>query len=195
MTRSVRQRRTHAVRRTWLVATMASACGATPPAATPPATPPAPATVPPAATAPVARDAWLTGTLGVQQLDRAELTARRGPPLHTATHTQPNRHDPSITDSIVVLDYADARIAYYVVTAGSTDLLDFAEVRSDAWLALRPPGIGTRADSLIAWWGAPVSRSDSTLEYDCATCEVPHPATFVLEDGRVRSIRFDLYVD
>lgn len=144
---------------------------------------------------PIARDEWLRGTLRAARLDRSALGAALGAPTRTTAHAQPNRHDPSVTDSLVELDYPDAHFVYYVMTAASRELLDFAEVRSDAHLALTPPGIGTHADSLRAWWGAPVAASDSTLEYDCGTCEVPHPATFVILDGRVRAIRFDLYVD
>lgn len=155
-------------------------------AADSPATPAAP---------PVARDAWLRQALVAARLDRAALRDTLGAPSRTTPHAQPNRHDPSVTDSLIELDYGDARFVYYVVTAGPGELLDFAEVRDDRHLALTPPGIGTPADSLRAWWGAPLTETDSTLEYDCASCEVPQPATFVLEDGRVRTIRLDLYVD
>jgi hypothetical protein len=144
---------------------------------------------------PAERDAWLRDALAAARLDRAALRAELGAPSRRTAHAQPNRHDPSVTDSLVDLEYADARFVYYVVTAGPSDLLDFAEVRDDRHLALTPPGIGTPADSLRAWWGPPVASTDSTLEYDCTTCEVPHPATFVVADGRVRAIRFDLYVD
>lgn len=155
----------------------------------------APATEAVPADEPIARDEWLRGALRAARLDRSALVAELGAPARTTAHAQPNRHDPSVTDSLVELDYPDARFIYYIVTAGSAELLDFAEVRSNAHLALTPPGIGTHADSLRSWWGAPLAASDSTLEYDCGTCEVPHPATFVIRDGRVRTIRFDLYVD
>ena len=144
---------------------------------------------------PSGRDEWLRGTLRSAGLDRSALRDHLGTPARAVAHAQANRHDPSVTDSLVELEYADARFVYYVVTAGSNDLLDFAEVRSNAHLALIPPGIGTPADSLRAWWGAPIAATDSTVEYDCSTCEVPRPATFVIDDGRVRAIRFDLYVD
>ena len=153
----------------------------------------APVTAPVAT--PVARDEWLRESLAAARLDRAALRATLGAPRRTTLHAQPNRHDPAVTDSLVELEYADARFVYYVVTAASNDLLDFAEVRDDRHLELTPPGIGTPVDSLHAWWGPPVAATDSTLEYDCGACEVPHPATFVLRDGRVRAIRFDLYVD
>ena len=149
------------------------------------------ATTPP----PAERDAWLRDALVAARLDRAALRAELGDPSRTTAHAQPNRHDPSLTDSLVELAYGDARFVYYVVTTGPSELLDFAEVRDNRHLALTTPGIGTPADSLRAWWGAPVAATDSTVEYDCTTCEVPHPATFVLSDGRVRAIRFDLYVD
>lgn len=144
---------------------------------------------------PAGRDEWLRGALSAAGLDRDALRDRLGTPARTRVHAQPNRHDPSVTDSLVELEYADARFVYYVVTAGAKDLLDFAEVRSNAHLALTPPGIGTPVDSLRAWWDVPVASTDSTVEYDCTACEVPHPTTFVIEDGRVRAIRFDLYVD
>ena len=163
----------------------------------------APGTAAPAATgtpaatgaAPHARDRWLQETLRAARLDRAALIGELGAPRRLVRHPQPNRHDPGVTDTLVELVYDDARFVYYVVTAGGGELLDFAEVHSDRHLRLTPPGIGTTNDSLRAWWGAPVAVTDSTFEYDCSACEVPHPATFVLRDGAVRAIRFDLYVD
>ncbi|HEX6588299.1 MAG TPA: hypothetical protein VF039_04705 [Longimicrobiales bacterium] len=145
--------------------------------------------------APHARDAWLLETLAAARHDRAGLIGEVGAPRRAIRHPLPNRHDPAVTDTLVELVYDDARFVYYVVTAGGGELLDFAEVRADRHLLLTPPGIGAPADSLRAWWGAPVAATDSTVEYDCSACEVPHPATFVLRDGAVRAIRFDLYVD
>lgn len=144
---------------------------------------------------PIERDAWLRDALAAARLDRIALREQLGEPLRTTRHAQPNRHDPAVTDSLVEIEYPDARFVYYVVTRSANDLLDFARVRSNRHLALMPPGIGTAADSLRAWWGAPVAASDSSLEYDCTSCEVPHPATFEIRDGRVRAITFDLYVD
>lgn len=144
---------------------------------------------------PAAMAPWLEDTLWPAELERAALIARIGEPVRVDSRPQRNRHDPSITDSVVVLTYEDARFVYYVVTTARRDLLDVAEVRSNAYLRRTPPGIGTAADSLRAWWDPPIATTDSTLAYDCRTCAVPHPATFLLEDGTVRAIRFDLYVD
>lgn len=149
----------------------------------------------PPAGPPVPRDVWLTEALAAAPLDRAALIERLGAPERMSARALPNRHDPTVTDSVVELVYPDARFVYYVVTAGPRDLLDFAEIASNAHLRRTPPGIGTPADSIRAWWGDPVAQHADELEYDCGTCEVPRPATFVIEDGRVQRIRFDLYVD
>ena len=144
---------------------------------------------------PPPREQWLIEGPIAAQLDRAQLVQRFGAPQRIESQPIPNRHDPSVTDSIVQLHYAGARYVYYVVTQGSHALLDDALIRDPSHLRYAAPGIGTPADSLRAWWGEPTNGTDTTLEYDCTSCETPHPATFVIQDGVVREIRFDFYVD
>lgn len=131
----------------------------------------------------------------VAGFDREATVARLGPPDSSRSVATTNRHDPQITDSIVTLHYDGGRYVFYVVTQASRDLLELAMITSDEHLRHATPGIGTSADSVRALLGPPVATRPGTLEYDCLTCEVPLPVTFEIENGRVRAIRFDYYVD
>ena len=128
-------------------------------------------------------------------LTRREVLARFGAPDSVSSMPTPNRHDPSVTDSVVQLHYAAARYTYYVVTQGPGEILDEASVSSNEHLRHTSPGIGTRATELRAAYGEPVTAHEGEVVYECRTCEVAEPVTFLLRDGRVSGISFDYYVD
>ncbi len=128
-------------------------------------------------------------------LPRRDVIARFGRPDSVRSMPVPNRHDPSVTDSVVQLLYPTARYTYYVVTQGPGEILDEALITSNDHLRHTSPGIGTSEGTLRAAYGAPASERPGELVYECRTCEVPEPLTFVLVDGTVTEIRFDYYVD
>jgi len=128
-------------------------------------------------------------------LTRAQLIARLGEPDSVGSMPVPNRHDPAVTDSVVQLLYPGARYTYYVVSAGPGEILDEARISSKEHLRHARPGIGSPESEVRAAFGAPTAARAGQLEYECRTCEVPEPVTFVLGNGRVSEIRFDYYVD
>lgn len=140
-------------------------------------------------------DVYIREAARAANLDRSGALARLGAADSVGARAVSNRHDPSITDTVVTLHYPASRYVYYVVTAAGRDLLDLAVIGSNEHLRHARPGIGTPADSVRAWFGAPARATDAELEYECAACEVAQPVTFEIDDGRVRRIRFDYYVD
>lgn len=144
---------------------------------------------------PVALDVFLREGARAAGLDRAGTIALLGTPDSIAARAVANRHDPSLVDSVVALHYPDAAYHFYIVTAADRDLLDLADIAGDAHLRHTPPRIGTPADSLRAWYGAPAQETAAHLIYECASCPAPLPGTFVIANGRVHRIRFDYYVD
>ena len=140
-------------------------------------------------------DSFLLSALRAADMTRAGVVAAFGQPDSVRSLPTANRHDPAVTDSLVTIFYGDARYDFYIVSQGPAELLDHAIVTGNRHLRYDAPRVGTPADSLRAWWGEPVSASSSALEYDCSACEVPHPARFVIAQGMVREIHFDLYVD
>ena len=149
----------------------------------------------PAPPQPVPLELYLRQGALAAGLDRAGTIDRLGAPDSTSARSTTNRHDPQVVDSIVTLHYPGARYVFYVVTRARRDLLDLAVIESDAHLRHAAPGIGSPVDSVRAWLGEPLAERPGAIEYDCLTCEVPLPVTFEIENGRVRRILFDYYVD
>ena len=137
----------------------------------------------------IARGAYAHG------MTRAQLVARFGRPDSVTSTPVPNRHDPSVTDSVVTLDYPAARYVYYVVTQGPGEILDAAHIGDNVHMRHPSPGIGASPEEVLTAFGTPMRSSDDRIEYECTTCEVPEPVTFVLSNDRVARIEFDYYVD
>ena len=142
----------------------------------------------------VPRDVYLRDAALAAGRTRAGIVALFGRPDSTSARAVANRHDPTQTDTIAILHYADARYVLYLVTGGG-ELLELADIGGDRHLRHTRPGIGSPVDSLVAWLGEPSRRRSDALEYECLSCEVPQPVTFHLDGGRVDRIRFDFYVD
>lgn len=164
------------------------------PAPVPGANAPAPAPGARPATPLVSLEIYQRGAVYAASLDRAGIRELFGEPDSARAQATANRHDPSRTDTIVTLHYPAARYIVYVVTGGR-ELMELADIETNAHLRHTRPGIGTPVDSLRAWFGEPTRGAGAELEYECLTCEVPQPVTFHIRDGRVRRIVFDFYVD
>ena len=60
----------------------------------------------------------------------------------------------------------------------------------------RSPAIGLRDGLIESAFGPPDLRSDSSTTYYCTSCIAgDDPVEFVVEDSRIRRIRFNFYVD
>lgn len=160
----------------------------------PPSTTDGPAPAPGPATPLVSLEIYQRDAVYAASLDRSGMGELFGAPDSIRAHATANRHDPTRTDTIVTLHYPAARYIVYAVTGGR-ELLELADIESNAHLRYTRPGIGTPVDSLRAWFGEPTRRAGGTLEYECLPCEVPQPVKFHIRDGRVHRIVFDFYVD
>lgn len=187
-----------------LAAASLVACGvpeeAAPPSADPPTTPDPPpdAEPPPVSDEPPVSDPdeyYRTG-LVLRDAGLDELERRFGAPAALEREPVPNRHVPGQTDTILTVRYPGARLRIYQV-AGGRGMLERAEVSDSRWLTHARPGVGTPADSVLAWLGEPKERSTGRLVYDCRTCAAggEDALTFHLEDGRVARIEWAFYVD
>lgn len=124
---------------------------------------------------------------------RAALAERLGPPDSIHFEVVANRHVPNVTDSLFTVHYRDLTAGIHRPGSGG-ELLSSVEVTGNRHL--RHPVIGMDAAAMLAAFGPPDERTDSTLTYRCTTCIAgDDPVIFTLESGEVRRVRFGYYVD
>ncbi|HSJ10212.1 MAG TPA: hypothetical protein VK928_09870 [Longimicrobiales bacterium] len=155
-------------------------------------------TPPPTAAGDSALAGFIDNALELPGRTRAELAARLGEPDSTSARTVENRHDPSVTDSVLTLHYPGLVAEIYRAGYDGKEILASVEV-SDA-VHLRPmvdAGIGTSADAVRAALGEPATATATLLEYVCDECLVSGHETvrFTLEEGIVRRIHIQYWVD
>lgn len=124
---------------------------------------------------------------------RAELQASLGAADSIAAEVVPNRHVPGVLDTIYTVHYQDL-VAILHHPGGGGDLLSMVQVSSNRHL--RYPVIGADAQTIDRAFGRPDEASDSSLTYYCTSCQAGNdPVQLVVEDGEVRRVRFNFYVD
>ena len=132
--------------------------------------------------------------LTVEGRTRAALHQTLGAPASIDVTTEPNRHIPDGIDSLVTVTYPGITFSVRKPPEGG-DLMERIVVQDNRWLRWSEPGIGASSESVISSIGEPAERDETMLRYSCGTGIVEEPVTFVLENGRVREIVFDFYVD
>lgn len=124
---------------------------------------------------------------------RPEITQRLGEPDSLLATSVPNRHDPSVQDTLLALHYPDL-VVHIHRPGGGRDLLSDVEVTDDRYL--RHPILGATREEVEAAFGPPHEVRDGVWSYDCATCgEADSPVEILFADDRVRKVRFTYYVD
>ena len=74
---------------------------------------------------------------------------------------------------------------------GRSEFVDVSDNRH-----LRYPVIGREMTAIEAAFGPPDASSDSSATYLCTTCQAgDDPVELVVEEGEVRRVRFNYYVD
>jgi hypothetical protein len=129
---------------------------------------------------------------------RAELTAALGEPDSTSARTVENRHDPSVTDSVLTLHYPGLVAEIYRAGYDGKEILASIEVSDAAHVrAAGNAGLGATADAVRATLGEPATATDTLLEYVCDACLVSGHETvrFILGQGTVRRIHIRYWVD
>ncbi|HEX7118179.1 MAG TPA: hypothetical protein VF212_05295, partial [Longimicrobiales bacterium] len=149
------------------------------------------------AAGPVDCDAYAGRGLLVRAESRQAFRAALGEPDSVVRATVPNRHDPSVTDTVVALHFAElSAVLWKPGHAGATDLLEQVEVRANRYLRWPSLGIGARAEEVVAALSPPHERSATRLVYQCGPSEAEaEPLVFELVAGRVRRVLFNRYVD
>ncbi len=139
------------------------------------------------------RGEFVDNSLSVPAGSRTALRAALGEPETTTSEEVPNRHVPGVTDTLFTLRYPDLTARFHH-PGGGGDLLSMVEVSDNRHL--RYPVIGSTAAEVDAAFGRPDASSDSSLTYDCTSCEAgDDPVELIVVDGEVRRVRFNYYVD
>lgn len=124
---------------------------------------------------------------------REAMLAAYGPPASLTSTTQPNRHNPAVTDTLYEVHYPGLQVSIHT-PGGGADLPSGVIVEDNRYLAYPRIGIGAYADTVIAVLGPPHGDDATVLTYNC-TMAVDQPVHFDLADGRVRRVRIEYYVD
>lgn len=171
--------------------------GEAPPAEVPPAQ------VPPAdQTDPSAADISLPSLLAGlhDRTDSGELPVldRMPPPRETRRETVQNRHDPTMTDTVVTRVYPGLEVEVYRVTSSGKEIVRSIVVTGEEYRTSERIGPGSTRAEVTAALGEPASVDGSTLEYQVTEGE-PDPAptdlSIELADGVVQRMTWDYYID
>jgi len=137
---------------------------------------------------------FVTRSLTVEARTRTALREALGAPESVDVTTEPNRHIPDGTDSLVTVSYPGVAFSLRKPPEAD-DLMERIVVRDNRWLRWSEPGIGATSEDVTLILGEPAERDATLLRYSCSTGIVEEPVSFVLENGRVREIVFEFYVD
>lgn len=139
---------------------------------------------------------WLGSALLPSGTTPEEVVRRFGEPDRRSADPTPNRHIPDQTDSIITLAYdRGLSVTFYAITGGRS-LLQSLSVTEAGILPDGPIDVGARWEEVTDLLGAPDGRRSGRPYYVCASCgEAEEPVSFGVEDGVVRSVRFEYYVD
>lgn len=124
---------------------------------------------------------------------RAALRQAFGDPDSTASRAVPNRHNPSVTDTLFDVFYRGLRVNIHT-PGGGADLPVLVVVEDNQYLAYPRIGIGAHVDSVRAVLGAPGEDTGEMLVYNCEMA-VDQPVRFDIADNHVRRITIEYYVD
>lgn len=159
------------------------------------ASPPDTATDTAVASPEVTCDEYVEQGLAVRARTREEFRAALGEPEQIGSEATPNRHDPSVTDTIFRLHYPGL-IAQIRRPAPGGDLLEQVEVVNNQHLTYPTLGMGATAEQITSALGAPQESTEGRLLYVCgAEIRPEEPVIFLLANGRVAEVRFTWYVD
>jgi hypothetical protein len=140
-------------------------------------------------------DRFVAEGLSVRADTREEFRAALGEPERVEANTEPNRHNPGVTDSIFRVHHPGL-VAQIRRPAVGGDMLERVEVSGNRHLAYPSLGVGAPADRITSTLGPPQQRTDRQLVYQCgAEIQPEEPVIFRLEGGSVAEVWFTRYVD
>jgi hypothetical protein len=148
-----------------------------------------------AAVADISCDGFVAEALSVRARTRAEFRSELGEPDRVEAETEPNRHDPSVTDSIFRIHHPGLVAQIRRPPAGG-DMLERVEVSDNRFLAYPSLGVGAPAERITFTLGPPRERTNGRLVYECgAQFQPEEPVIFHLEGDDVVELWFTRYVD
>lgn len=123
------------------------------------------------------------------------LLGRLAPPQRTEATPQPNRHDPSQTDTLRTLHYDGLQLTVYDVAGSERTLLQSIEVTSAAYATDAGLRVGSTRADVAAALGAPERTEDGAAVYTVGSGPTP-PALHVRYAGdAVERLTYHFYVD
>jgi hypothetical protein len=129
---------------------------------------------------------------------RADLAAMLGEPDSTQAIAFPNRHDPTVTDSLFTLHYDGLVATVHRAGYDGKEILTSLGITSDRFLQPDSPiRLGSPLDAVHAVLGEPDEADAATLTYMCDDClaagyDIVH---FHVQRDTVRSIEVHYWVD
>lgn len=124
---------------------------------------------------------------------RAALAEAYGEADSIRVATEPNRHMAGATDSLFVVYYPGMVVDLRKPENGD-DLVDHVEISDNRYLRYPAIGIGAPIDRVARVLGTPKLRDARRVVYDCGL-GAEQPVTFMLDQGIVRRIIVDYYLD
>lgn len=125
--------------------------------------------------------------------NRAALEEAYGEADSMRVATEPNRHVQGATDSLFLVYYPGMVMNLRKPEDGD-DLADDVEISDNRYLRYPAIGIGAPIDRVTRALGTPMLRDSGRVIYDCGF-GAEQPVTFVLNQGIVRRIIVDYYLD
>ena len=129
---------------------------------------------------------------------RAELRASLGEPDSVTARALANRHDPSLTDSVLTLHYPGLRAAFYLAGYDGKELVAEVVIADDRYLRPDSPlRIGMPAEDVRLLLGEPTSNAAGVLGYACGSCDAAgyDRLELRLEDEGLRQITLAYWID
>jgi hypothetical protein len=129
---------------------------------------------------------------------RTELEARLGVPDSVHAHTVANRHDPTVTDSVLTLYYGGLIAEIHRAGYDGKEILAGAVISDGRFLQPGAPvRLGQDTDAVLTALGEPDEREAATLLYVCDECLVAGQETvrFIMERDTVRRVELRYWVD
>ncbi|HSJ07192.1 MAG TPA: hypothetical protein VK936_10835 [Longimicrobiales bacterium] len=129
---------------------------------------------------------------------RSELEARLGGPDSVHAHTVSNRHDPTVTDSVLTLYYAGLVAEIHRAGYDGKEILASVVISDGRFLQpgapVRP---GQDSDAVRAALGEPDESDADMMLYVCDECLVAGQETvrFIMERDTVRRVEVRYWVD
>jgi len=129
---------------------------------------------------------------------RAELRRVLGAADSVVTTPVVNRHDPAVTDSVLVVHYPQLAIELYRASYDGRELLAGVRIADDRYLRPESPlRLGMTENEVRLLLGEPTSAGDGVLRYACTSCNAAGYDVLELQlaDGLLQLITLRYWID